>query len=112
MLYRRLMRGYVNSEPHIHRIEILANPRVTLRFYPGLATPHLPSITAGSQEQNDRIGAPDGFFENPSSQWDNMEDARAGPGRSRLPNPARATRVVGSFEHPILPMPPVRNFNE
>ena len=36
-----------------------------------------------------------------------MDDARAGPGRSRLPSPARATKVVGSFEHPILPMPPV-----
>ena len=76
-------------------------------FYPGLATPHLPSITAGSQESSERIGAPEGLFENPSNQWENMDDARAGPGRSRLPSPARATKVVGSFEHPILPMPPV-----
>ncbi|KAK7686440.1 hypothetical protein QCA50_010664 [Cerrena zonata] len=84
MLYRRLMRG----------------------FYPGLAVPHLPSISAGSQEPNDQIDAPDGFFENTSNQWENTEDARAGPGRSRLPSPSRATRVIGSFEHPILPMPP------
>lgn len=80
---------------------------IMFRFYPGLAVPHLPSISAGSQEPNDQIDAPDGFFENTSNQWENTEDARAGPGRSRLPSPSRATRVIGSFEHPILPMPPV-----
>ncbi|CAL1714813.1 unnamed protein product [Somion occarium] len=82
MLYRRLMRG----------------------FYPGLSTPHMPSIAAG--EQAPAIHAPEGFDGISSSHLDHPEHAKGSHPRSRLPAAARARRVVGSFDHPVLPMAP------
>ncbi|GJE91089.1 L-serine ammonia-lyase [Phanerochaete sordida] len=81
MLYRRLMRG----------------------FYPGVAGAHFPQIGAGKPMASGKITAPvddehiaPGFNEPPP------EDQPAG----KVAKASRATKVVGSLEHPILPMPP------
>ncbi|KAI0255797.1 serine dehydratase alpha chain-domain-containing protein [Lactifluus subvellereus] len=78
MLYRRLMRG----------------------FYPGLSTPHLQAIEGGDQFAG-AIGAPDGDAR-PSdlSSATHPASSPQGPGHSHT------ARVVGSFDHPILPEPP------
>jgi len=78
MLYQRLMRG----------------------FYPGLSTPHLRAIDGGNQSTG-AIDAPvtDCDPNHPSSVTHSASNPR-GPGHSN------AARVVGSFDHPILPEPP------
>ncbi|KZP26663.1 L-serine ammonia-lyase [Athelia psychrophila] len=81
MLYRRLMRG----------------------FYPGLAMPHLQRIGQPGPPSRS-IEAPD--YEE-TATFDSMS-ARAGPeshGRRGVRS-LRATRVVGSLDHAVLPMNP------
>ncbi|TCD68411.1 hypothetical protein EIP91_010812 [Steccherinum ochraceum] len=78
MLYRRLMRG----------------------FYPGLSTPSLPAIGAGSPAYA-AIDAP----EDSKAGEQSSSPKSAGPRQDRA-LAARATRVVGSLDHPVLPMPP------
>ncbi|EIW58703.1 L-serine ammonia-lyase [Trametes versicolor FP-101664 SS1] len=82
MLYRRLMRG----------------------FYPGLASPHLQQIGAGSSMSAGRIDAPDGF--SAGAAWGAEPDSgngnAMGPGR-RI-SASRPTRVVGTLDHPVTPM--------
>lgn len=86
MLYRRLMRG----------------------FYPGVASPatRFPRIEQGWRSGDDAaIDAPEDFkLENSS------EDPLPESGfkiRGKAPAKKRIARVVGSFDHAILPMPPV-----
>ncbi|KAI0924039.1 hypothetical protein AcV5_009402 [Taiwanofungus camphoratus] len=83
MLYRRLMRG----------------------FYPGLVSPTLPAIGAGSVSAGS-INAPGGRMPamQESAEFDNASYSDNHKGGK--PSAARATRVVGSLEHPILPVPP------
>jgi len=78
MLYRRLMRG----------------------FYPGLSTPHLQAIEGGDQFAG-TIGAPDGDVR-PSDLSSATHPASSLQG----PRHSHTARVVGSFDHPILPEPP------
>ncbi|OCH91026.1 L-serine ammonia-lyase [Obba rivulosa] len=93
MLYRRLMRG----------------------FYPGLSSPSIPSIGPGSGAEG--IGAPgeeiplslqSSFrpLDNTSARAEQATDGETAgksiPAASRAP----ATRVVGKFDHPLLPEPP------
>ncbi|KAH9946514.1 L-serine ammonia-lyase [Amylocystis lapponica] len=84
MLYRRLMRG----------------------FYPGLASPTVPAIGPGSISSG-HIAAPD---DQPPMPMDFARDRKASTakkdGDGRALSAARAPRVVGSLEHPVLPMPP------
>ncbi|KAF7798006.1 hypothetical protein EIP86_009216 [Pleurotus ostreatoroseus] len=89
MLYRRLMRG----------------------FYPGLAQPHLPALAPGSHTTSGAIDAPEGDeymgqasfnSNNGESRW-SVKGDRALANRQSGP---RIHKVVGSFDHPILPMPP------
>jgi len=79
ILYRRLMRG----------------------FYPGISTPHLSAIEDANQPFG-AIDAPDSDSrpDDPSSDSETRSAGVRGPGRSP---PAR---VVGSFDHPVLPEPP------
>ncbi|KAI0731246.1 L-serine ammonia-lyase [Earliella scabrosa] len=77
ILYRRLMRG----------------------FYPGLATPTLPAISAGAMSAG-HIPAPDGFLAGGFSAAG--ADSENGDGISA----SRPTRVVGVLDHPVTPMPP------
>ncbi|KAL6300038.1 L-serine ammonia-lyase [Sparassis latifolia] len=78
MLYRRLMRG----------------------FYPGLTAPILPAIGAGSM--------PSGSISPPEGEEYTQPDKAFFPdsAEGRNISAARAARVVGSFMHPVLPMPP------
>ncbi|CCM00389.1 uncharacterized protein FIBRA_02419 [Fibroporia radiculosa] len=78
MLYRRLMRG----------------------FYPGLVSPTVAAIGPGSSQAAERIGAPEG--EQDDGENGNENEKGAGANVAAV----RATRVVGSFDHAILPMPP------
>ncbi|KAI0629197.1 L-serine ammonia-lyase [Trametes polyzona] len=85
MLYRRLMRG----------------------FYPGLASPNLQQIGAG--QATGRIDAPEGFGADAgAASW----GSHSGSGRGERMGPGgkisatRPTRVVGSLDHPVTPMPP------
>ncbi|KAH9993682.1 serine dehydratase alpha chain-domain-containing protein [Russula compacta] len=77
MLYRRLMRG----------------------FYPGLSTPHLQAIE-GRNQPTGAIDVPesDSSLDDPSVK--HLASNFRGQGHSH------AARVVGSFDHPILPEPP------
>ncbi|TDL23659.1 L-serine ammonia-lyase [Rickenella mellea] len=76
MLYRRLMRG----------------------FYPGITTTNFPAIDSGGSGLAGTIGAPEGSFGSSSN-------GSGSHGNTDVANP-RPTRVVGSLDHPILPMPP------
>ena len=74
-------------------------------FYPAL-TPSLPGyqrISEGERASGE-IGSPDGFDDEPP-----VRDGKAGPtqGVSFVRRPA--ARVVGQFDHPLLPVPPVGN---
>ncbi|VDB97096.1 unnamed protein product [Peniophora sp. CBMAI 1063] len=88
MLYRRLMRG----------------------FYPGLSMPRgAPAIAAGEgtagvvdAPQLGSVEAPDRARLQARREWEMKDRERMGPPAQR----ARATRVVGQFDHPILPEPP------
>ncbi len=71
------------------------------RFYPGLSTPHLKAL----EGENQSIGAidvpgSDSRLNDPSSVTSPAGELR---GRAR----SHAMRVVGSFDHPVLPEPPV-----
>ncbi|KAH9852088.1 L-serine ammonia-lyase [Lenzites betulinus] len=81
MLYRRLMRG----------------------FYPGLASPHLQQIGAGQAMTAEQIDAPDGFAAHvPPSAGGNA----SGVGFGGKISASRPTRVIGTLDHPVTPMPP------
>jgi hypothetical protein len=89
MLYQRLMRG----------------------FYPGLASSNpLPAIGPGKSALTGVIDAPDVEEEKiklAKLSTGNGDDV-AEPTPFQKAKAARAPRVVGSFLHPVLPMPPVR----
>ncbi|KAF7370789.1 hypothetical protein MSAN_00712400 [Mycena sanguinolenta] len=79
MLYRRLMRG----------------------FYPGISSPLTgPRITAGS--------SPAGVIDAPMAGLPKHSQVTIDPDAPTLLRPAvsRPARVVGSFDHAVLPMPP------
>lgn len=78
ILYRRLMRG----------------------FYPGLSTPHLKAIEGENQ--------PTGAIDVPSSDSrpNDPSSVTSRTGGFRSPVRSHAARVVGSFDHPVLPEPP------
>ncbi|KAI0652831.1 L-serine ammonia-lyase [Cubamyces menziesii] len=85
MLYRRLMRG----------------------FYPGLVSPHLPQIGAGHAEPAGRIDAPHGLGAGSDASmplWGG--EPESGHGAGRRISASRPTRVIGTLEHPVTPMPP------
>jgi len=78
-------------------------------FYPGLATSNMAQISAGSPHA---AGAIDGPARSPSfDDVDGSGPDGVGSHQSKLGSGARvtatrATKVVGAFNHPILPMPP------
>ncbi|KAH9888904.1 L-serine ammonia-lyase [Cubamyces lactineus] len=85
MLYRRLMRG----------------------FYPGLVSPHLPQLGAGHAEPVGRIDAPHGLGAGSDASmpmWGG--EPESGNGAGRRISASRPTRVIGTLEHPVTPMPP------
>ena len=89
----------------------------TSSFYPGLVQPRFAAITAGAasepQQASKAITAPAGedcsadksdpCFGNGEHEAGHLDGHVA---RHRT-NGARAAKVVGSLDHPILPMPPV-----
>lgn len=84
MLYKRLMRG----------------------FYPGL-TPSFQGyhqISEGERASGE-IDSPDGFDNEPLGG--NGIETEAGPMKGVSPVRRPAARVVGQFDHPLLPVPPV-----
>ncbi|KAK0488849.1 serine dehydratase alpha chain-domain-containing protein [Armillaria novae-zelandiae] len=80
MLYKRLMRG----------------------FYSGVASPTLPAI--GSGRPSDDVQAIDSPDYTEEMKDDTLKRPLSGP--SKITQRTKATRVVGSFDHPLLPMPP------
>jgi len=88
MLYQRLMRG----------------------FYPGLASNNaFPAIQASTSALTGIIDAPDVEEEKIKLTRRSEHDVQNGaePTPFQKAKAARVTRVVGSFNHPVLPMPPV-----
>jgi hypothetical protein len=85
MLYRRLMRG----------------------FYPALS-PSFPGYQRISEGEgaNGEISSPDGFDDEPLS-GDGV-GTNEGPMKRESPVRRPAARVIGQFDHPLLPVPPVR----
>lgn len=76
-LYHRLMRG----------------------FYAGVTSPSSPAIAAGTERES--IQGPAASEAQPMDKKDASSTSRSMQFRRSLP------RVVGSFEHPLAPMPPV-----
>jgi len=88
MLYQKLMRG----------------------FYPGVASRNgFPPIGPGNSALTGVINAPD--VEEEKIKLSQISNGNGNNGAEPTPfqkaKRARAPRVVGSFEHPVLPMPPV-----
>ncbi|KAL4254848.1 Iron-Sulfur Dependent L-Serine Dehydratase [Abortiporus biennis] len=87
ILYRRLMRG----------------------FYPGLATPSMmPMIGAGFNVPPQAISSPESFESESNGNGNgngSKNDENPSISRTRTFS-SRATKVTGSLDHPILPMPP------
>jgi hypothetical protein len=70
------------------------------RFYPGITSPSLLGIASSSQP-TEAIDAPDQGEQTQS-------EPRHGRAKRGLRSPTkRGARVVGSFDHAVLPMPPV-----
>jgi len=86
MLYRRLMRG----------------------FYPALS-PSFPGHQRISEGEwaSGEIGSPDGFDDEPLGG--NGFGKKGSPMKRESPVRRPAARVVGQFDHPMLPVPPVRD---
>ena len=84
MLYKRLMRG----------------------FYPAL-TPSFPGYQQLSQGEraSGEIDSPDGFDDEPVGRGSIGANVNPMEGVSPVRRPA--ARVVGQFDHPLLPVPPV-----
>lgn len=122
MLYRRLMRGYPFHSIYF-RVLLTDRPSLLVflkkklaifvaRFYPGIAGPTMPAIAAGAQAVGE-LDAPSDMAPQPQPQPQQEQEAGAasylGSGAtSRRVTASRPTRVVGSLDHPVLPMPPVR----
>ena len=86
MLYKRLMRG----------------------FYPAFS-PSFPGhqrISEGERAGGE-IGSPDGFDDEPLGG--NSVRTKGGPMKRESPVRKPVARVVGQFDHPLLPVPPVRD---
>jgi len=85
-LYRRLMRG----------------------FYPALSpsSPEYQRISQGERASGE-INSPDGFDDEPLDG--NGVGTKGGPMKRESPVRRPAARVVGQFDHPLLPVPPVRD---
>jgi len=71
--------------------------RLMRGFYPGLSTPHLQAIEGGNR--------PDGVIDAPGND-SRLNDPSSAPGSLKGPRHSHVARVVGSFDHPILPEPP------
>lgn len=71
----------------------------TSRFYPGISSSNLPAIESGWTPG--AIASSEVDSEEGEGSLDKASSARG------LPPASRATRVVGSFDHAVLPMPPV-----
>lgn len=71
--------------------------RLMRGLYPGMAGPNTPLITSASKASAS-IGAPDSAEVASETDHDRLRD--------RLRASGRAPRVVGSFDHAVLPMPP------
>lgn len=86
MLYKRLMRG----------------------FYPALS-PSFPGYQRIGEglRANGEIDSPDGFDDDQMNE--NGVRTKGGPMKSESPVRRPAARVVGQFDHPLLPVPPVRD---
>jgi hypothetical protein len=71
-------------------------------FDPGLSTPHLKAIEGENQ--------PTGAIDVPSSDSrpNDPSSVTSRTGGFRGPVRSHAARVIGSFDHPVLPEPPVR----
>ena len=70
-------------------------------FYPAL-TPSLPGYQQISQREraSGEINSPDDFEDEPMG-------AKASPMEGASPVRRPAARVIGQFDHPLLPVPPV-----
>lgn len=86
MLYKRLMRG----------------------FYPVL-TPSFSGYQRISKGEwvSGEIDSPEGFGDHPPNG--NSARGKGGPMQRESPVRRPAARVVGQFDHALLPVPPVRN---
>jgi hypothetical protein len=93
MLYNRLLRGYVPLS-----MTILFFLRFARSLYPGVSASGFPGIEA-KQRTTGVIGAPDSETLTDTTRSSTMGSSK----RAR-----RIPHVVGSLEHAVPPMPPVR----
>ena len=103
MLYQRLMRGYVASPPPSPPSLI---PRAH-RFYPGLYPSSSLSIGPGSSPSAINVPAVNVNLQNEQSHSLANGNGNGNEAEKVVNRGPKATRVVGSFDHPLLPMAPV-----
>ena len=72
---------------------------IVYRFYPGLSMPRSPAIEGGPQ--------PTGVIEGPEDEVERPTGSETNLPFRRLNGGLRPARVVGQFDHPVLPEPPV-----
>jgi hypothetical protein len=106
MLYRRLMRGCVKITVAVS--DVFDNFLLS-SLYPGVASPSGPGISAGWKPEAIRKPVD---FENLTPEDDTSNNGSIYKGARPVTGvvASRAPRVVGSFDHPLLPMPPVSQF--
>ena len=75
-------------------------------FYPALTPSSIgyQRISEGERASGE-IDSPDGFDDEPLGR--NGIETKAGPMERESPVRRPAARVVGQFDHPLLPVPPV-----
>jgi hypothetical protein len=104
MLYQRLMRGSVTPPT----IAFAADPW-TGRFYSGLSAGSTLSIGPGPSSS--AIGAPAVNVDIQNEKSDALSNGNGNGngvnGEEGVKRAPKAMRVVGSFDHPLLPMTPV-----
>ena len=107
MLYQRLMRGYVASPT----ITFVADSLGTHRFYPGLYPSSSLSIGPGSSPSAINVPAVNVNLQNEQSHslanGNGNGNGNGNEAEKVVNRGPKATRVVGSFDHPLLPMTPV-----
>ena len=76
-------------------------------FYPALSPsfPGYQRVGEGGLTSGE-IGSPDGFYDEPLGG--NGIGTKGSPVKGESPVRRPAARVVGQFDHPLLPVPPVR----
>lgn len=105
ILYRRLMRGCVTIQLFVNVLLLIVKLRI--RFYPGSAGHGALAIGTGWTSESISGPVTDDIANGEEDKTVSEDDKDRGARRMSSSSSSRIPRVVGSFEHAVLPMPPV-----